>query len=125
MIATREARLGRAQNAFPFYFRVAGLGPLIDKRTWGGLIGISGVPGLVDGGSVTAPTFRMYDVDGRWFAEGHGVEPDIVVEEDPTQLAKGVDPQLERAIEDVMRRVKELTPAPGRPQYERRTAPSN
>jgi tricorn protease len=116
---------GSGGDAFPFYFRMAALGPLIGKRTWGGLIGISGVPGLVDGGSVTAPTFRMYDVEGRWFAEGHGVEPDIVVEEDPTQLAKGVDPQLERAIEDVMRRVKEFEPAPGRPEYERRTAPTN
>jgi tricorn protease len=116
---------GSGGDAFPFYFRAAGLGPLIGKRTWGGLIGISGLPGLIDGGNVTAPTFRMYGVDGRWFAEGHGVEPDIVVDEDPTQLARGVDPQLERAIDEVLRRVREMRPAPGRPEYEKRTAPVN
>ena len=68
---------GSGGDAFPFYFREAGLGPLIGTRTWGGLIGISGSPDLVDGGDVTVPTFRMYDVRGKWFAEGHGVEPDI------------------------------------------------
>ena len=68
---------GSGGDAFPFYFRQAGLGPLIGTRTWGGLIGISGAPSLVDGGGVTVPTFRMYDPKGEWFAEGHGVEPDI------------------------------------------------
>ena len=68
---------GSGGDAFPFYFREAGLGPLIGTRTWGGLIGISGAPSLVDGGGVTVPTFRMYDPKGRWFAEGHGVDPDI------------------------------------------------
>jgi tricorn protease len=111
---------GSGGDAFPTYFRQAGLGPLIGSRTWGGLIGISGSPGLVDGGSVTVPTFRMYDPDGTWFAEGHGVEPDIPVEEDPTQLAKGTDPQLERAIKEVLERIAKLPPAPQRPPYERR-----
>ena len=111
---------GSGGDAFPFYFRQAGLGPLIGTRTWGGLIGISGAPGLVDGGSVTVPTFRMYDPQGKWFAEGHGVEPDIRVDEDPTLLAKGTDPQLQRAIAEVMERVKQQPPAPPRPAYERR-----
>jgi tricorn protease len=63
----------------------------------------------------------MYDVRGRWFAEGHGVEPDIKVEEDPAQLAKGTDPQLERAIAEVVRLVKEKPPTPpARPAYEKR-----
>ena len=115
---------GSGGDAFPFYFREAGLGPLVGTRTWGGLIGISGAPGLVDGGSVTVPTFRMYDVRGKWFAEGHGVEPDIPVDEDPTQLAKGVDPQLERAIGEVMTRLKSSPPAPKRPEYERRVPPT-
>jgi tricorn protease len=65
----------------------------------------------------------MYDVKGKWFAEGHGVDPDIPVDEDPSQLAKGVDPQLERAIEEALRRVKEQPPVPPRPEWERRTAP--
>ena len=111
---------GSGGDAFPTYFRQAGLGPLIGTRTWGGLIGISGAPLLVDGGNVTVPTFRMYDPKGEWFAEGHGVEPDIRVEEDPTQLAKGSDPQLERAIKEVMARVAKTPPAPARPAPERR-----
>jgi tricorn protease len=111
---------GSGGDAFPYYFREAGLGPLIGTRTWGGLIGISGAPPLVDGGSVTVPTFRMYDPKGQWFAEGHGVEPDIRVDENPTELAKGRDGQLERAIDEVMRRVEQLPPAPPHPPYERR-----
>jgi tricorn protease len=115
---------GSGGDAFPFYFREAGLGPLIGTRTWGGLIGISGSPGLVDGGAVTVPTFRMYDAKGKWFAEGYGVDPDIPVDENPTELAKGVDPQLERAIQEVMARIKAQPGLPSRPQYERRTAPA-
>ncbi len=111
---------GSGGDAFPFYFREAKLGPLIGTRTWGGLIGISGAPSLVDGGTVTVPTFRMYGVDGQWFAEGHGVEPDIRVDEDPTALARGGDPQLERAIDEVTARLKTLPPAPGPPPFERR-----
>jgi tricorn protease len=115
---------GSGGDAFPFYFREAGLGPLIGTRTWGGLIGISGAPGLIDGGNLTVPTFRMYDVRGQWFAEGHGVDPDIPVDEDPSQLAKGVDTQLERAIQEVIQRIKNQKPVAPRPQYERRTPPT-
>jgi len=97
---------GSGGDAFPDYFRKAGLGPLIGTRTWGGLIGISGVPQLIDGGRVTVPTFRMYDPDGKWFKEGHGVDPDIEVNEDPTSLAKGSDTQLEKAIEVVLQSIK-------------------
>jgi tricorn protease len=111
---------GSGGDAFPFYFREAKLGPLVGTRTWGGLIGVSGAPELVDGGGFTVPTFRMYDVRGNWFAEGVGVEPDIKVEENPTELAKGVDPQLERAISEAMTQLKTAPPAPARPKYERR-----
>ena len=111
---------GSGGDAFPTYFRQAGLGPLIGTRTWGGLIGISGAPALVDGGTVTVPTFRMYDPKGQWFAEGHGVEPDIVVDEDPTQLAKGTDPQLQRAIAEVQARMAQQPTVPARPAYEKR-----
>jgi tricorn protease len=113
---------GSGGDAFPFYFREAGLGPLIGMPTWGGLIGISGVPGLVDGGGVTVPTFRMYDPEGRWFAEGVGVEPDIRVEENPTEMARGRDPQLERAIQEAMRLIEASPPLePGRPRYQDRS----
>ena len=93
---------GSGGDAFPDYFRKAGLGPIIGMRTWGGLIGISGVPSLIDNGSVTVPTFRMYDPDGKWFLEGYGVDPDIEVPQDFEQLSKGTDVQLERAIKEVM-----------------------
>ncbi|MEZ4941077.1 MAG: PDZ domain-containing protein [Saprospiraceae bacterium] len=112
---------GSGGDAFPDYFRKAGLGPLIGTRTWGGLIGISGVPYLIDGGSVTVPTFRMYDPDGTWFLEGHGVDPDIEVPEDPTALAQGKDPQLDRAIQEVLKKVQEMPAAvPPRPKAEKR-----
>ncbi len=112
---------GSGGDAFPDYFRKAGLGPLIGTRTWGGLIGITGAPTLIDGGNVTVPTFRMYNPDGTWFKEGHGVDPDIEVKEDPTQLAKGIDPQLERGIQEVMKAVKANPPAmPKQPPYEKR-----
>jgi tricorn protease len=94
---------GSGGDAFPDYFRKRELGPLIGTRTWGGLIGISGAPGLIDGGYVTVPTFRMFDPDGKWFLEGYGVDPDIEVVEDFEQLAKGKDMQLEKGIEEVMR----------------------
>jgi len=92
---------GSGGDAFPDYFRKAKLGPLVGSRTWGGLIGISGSPQLIDGGVVTVPTFRMYDPDGAWFREGHGVDPDINVKEDAASLARGQDVQLERAIEEI------------------------
>lgn len=113
---------GSGGDAFPDYFRKAGLGPLIGTRTWGGLIGISGNPGLIDGGSVTVPTFRMYNPDGKWFAEGYGVAPDIEVPEDPTALAKGTDPQLERAIQEVLKQLEKAPKSvPARPAKEDRS----
>jgi tricorn protease len=112
---------GSGGDAFPDFFRKSGIGPLIGTRTWGGLIGISGAPGLIDGGNVTVPTFRQYNPDGTWFKEGHGVDPDIEVLEDPTTLSKGVDVQLEKAIEEVMRLHKLNPPInPKQPPYEKR-----
>lgn len=97
---------GSGGDAFPDYFRKKGLGPLIGSRTWGGLIGISGAPGLIDGGNITVPSFRMYNTDGTWFKEGHGVDPDIDVPEDLAAMAKGNDPQLERAITEIKQLLK-------------------
>jgi len=112
---------GSGGDAFPDYFRKAKLGPLVGARTWGGLIGITGAPALIDGGSVTVPTFRMYDPDGKWFKEGHGVDPDIEVPEDPGMLSNGVDVQLERAIKEALRLLKENPPVnPKQPEYEKR-----
>jgi tricorn protease len=114
---------GSGGDAFPDYFRKKKLGALIGTRTWGGLIGISGVPQLIDGGSITAPTFRMYNPDGSWFKEGHGVDPDIEVPEDLTAMAKGTDPQLEKAISEVKDQIKKKGfTRPVRPSVENRKA---
>jgi tricorn protease len=111
---------GSGGDAFPDYFRKAGLGPLIGTRTWGGLIGISGAPGLIDGGGITVPTFRMYNPDGTWFKEGHGVDPDILLPEDLAQGARGKDNQLERAITEITELMKKGFTPPSRPAPESR-----
>ncbi len=114
---------GSGGDCFPTFFREAKLGSLIGERTWGGIIGISGVPQLIDGGFVTVPTFRQYDPSGQWFAEGHGVDPDIAVAEDPGVLARGVDQQLDAGIQEVERQLQSRpVAAPKRPPYQNRTA---
>ena len=112
---------GSGGDAFPDYFRKKNLGPLIGNRTWGGLIGISGVPGLIDGGTVTVPTFRMFNPDGSWFKEGHGVDPDIKVDEDLGMMAKGIDPQLEKGIAEIKSLLQNKGyKVPATPGYEKR-----
>lgn len=101
---------GSGGDAFPDYFRKAELGPLIGTSTWGGLIGLTGAPTLIDGGTVTVPTFRMFNPDGTWFAEGVGVPPDIQVIDDPTALARGIDPQIDRAVREMLRALDENPP---------------
>ena len=90
---------GSGGDMFPWLFRHNELGPIIGTRTWGGLVGISGNPGLIDGGYTAVPTFGFYETDGTWGIEGHGVEPDIEVVDDPGLMLDGQDPQLEKAIE--------------------------
>lgn len=97
---------GSGGDAFPDYFQKKKLGPVIGSRTWGGLIGLSGTPALIDNGVITVPTFRMYNPDGTWFREGHGVDPDIPVAEDLAAMAKGTDPQLERGIKEIKDQLK-------------------
>ncbi len=93
---------GSGGDALPWYFRKTGIGPLIGKRTWGGLVGIYDYPQLMDGGSVTAPRLAFYNPNGEWEVENHGVAPDIEVEFDPQAWRAGRDPQLEKAAEVVM-----------------------
>ncbi len=83
---------------------------------------MTGAPLLIDGGHVTVPTFSIYDTNGEWVIEGHGVDPDIAVVDDPAQLAKGVDPQLERAIEEVLGDLRMRSgAAPKKPVYPNRS----
>jgi len=102
---------GSGGDAFPFYFKMQNLGPVIGKRTWGGLVGISHNLPLVDGGSVTMPDFGMYDgKQGKWLVENHGVDPDIEVENSPSLMVDGHDPQLERAIQYCVDELKKNPP---------------
>ena len=116
-----NGQAGSGGDAFPWFFREMDAGVLVGERTWGGLIGPASGHQLIDGGFYTAPPGRLYRNDGQWFAEGHGVEPDIPVTDHPGELAKGNDPQLDAAIAELMRRIREDPPAlPAPPADERR-----
>jgi tricorn protease len=109
---------GSGGDCFPFYFKQSGLGPLIGTRTWGGLIGITGAPSLIDGGGITVPTIGIYSTTGEWIIEGYGVDPDIEVVDDPGEMARGKDPQLERGVAEVMKALKKNPPTqPKKPKY--------
>ncbi len=104
-------------DIFPYRFKTLGLGKLIGKRTWGGVIGIRDSLPLVDGGQFFKPEFAPYSKDGKqWIVEGHGVDPDIVVDNDPTKEFKGEDQQLDRAIQEILDELKtkryQLPPPP-------------
>ncbi len=101
---------GSGGDLLPWMFRKFGLGKLVGKRTWGGLVGILGFPVLMDGGRVTAPDLAIFTEEG-WVVENVGVPPDIEVEQDPAAVAAGKDPQLDRAIEVVLEELAK-NPAP-------------
>lgn len=98
---------GSGGDFLPYSFREMKIGTLIGTRTWGGLIGISANPNLVDGGFLTVPFFRFFDTQGRWTVENQGVAPDIEVTLDPIAANQGRDTQLERAIQEVLRQLQE------------------
>ncbi len=96
---------GSGGDFLPYSFKRMGLGPLIGKRTWGGLIGISNIPPLMDGGNMTVPVFRFFTPEREWRVENEGVAPDIDVDLDPSAVNRGRDTQLEAAIANVMQRL--------------------
>jgi tricorn protease len=109
---------GSGGDALPWYFRKAGIGQLVGKRTWGGLVGIGGYPELIDGGRVTAPRAAIYGLNGDWEVENHGIPPDVEVDLDPAAWRQGHDAQLEKAIEVVMQQLKDHPlPQIKRPPY--------
>mgnify|MGYP003575349139 FL=1 len=94
-----------AGENFAYYFRKLKLGPLVGSRTWGGLTGINPVPSLIDGGSLNVPGAPFSD-RGEWIIEGHGIEPDVVVEDDPgSRTEMGIDPQLQAAVREMMKAI--------------------
>jgi tricorn protease len=112
---------GSGGDAFPWFFQTLKVGPVIGERTWGGLIGPATGHQTIDGGFYTAPPGRLYGPDGTWFAEGHGVDPDIPVVDDQGAMAKGGDPQLEAGITEVLRLIRENpVRLPPPPAFERR-----
>ena len=118
MVCIINEYAGSGGDALPYYFREKGLGPLIGTRTWGGLVGISrGIP-LMDGGYVTVPEFAFMNLKGQWDVENHGVDPDIEVDNRPDLVVRGEDPQLEKAIEVILKKMKEEPmKLPSRPEY--------
>jgi len=127
MIINQSA--GSGGDAMPWYFRKANLGTLVGVKTWGGLVGIGGYPTLMDGGHVMAPRYAIYGLNGEWEVEGHGITPDIEVENLPKDVAAGHDPQLERAVSIVLEQLKEhpvpTAPIPPYPNYHQRDGLGN
>ena len=109
---------GSGGDLFPFLFKHAKVGKLIGTRTWGGVIGVFGNPRLIDGAYLTAPNITMYENDGTLTMEGHGVDPDIEVIDDPALMVDGGDPQLDAAIKHMLEEI-ETNPysPPARPAY--------
>jgi tricorn protease len=108
-------------DLFPYRFKQEKLGKLIGKRSWGGVVGIRGSLPLVDGGTLNRPEFSRYDVAGKeWIIEGHGVDPDIVIDNDPAKEYAGEDQQLQKAIEVILEELKTqektLPPVPPYPK---------
>lgn len=109
---------GSGGDLFPYYFRAAGIGKLIGTRTWGGVVGIGGFPALIDGAVVTTPNFAFFENEKKWGIEGHGVDPDIEVLDDPALMLEGGDPQLDAAIKLMLDSIQDRTYKPiARPPY--------
>ena len=115
MVAILNENSASDGDIFPYMFREAGLGPLIGKRSWGGVVGITNRGNLIDGGTVNVPEFALANTKGEYIIEGYGVDPDIEVENDPRSVIAGRDPQLERAVQEVLKRLSSPVKLPARP----------
>ena len=102
---------GSGGDFLPYAFRLNGIGPLMGTRTWGGLIGISANPSLIDGGRLTVPYFRFFDVNYEWTVENQGVAPDIEVHLDPVRTNAGEDSQLSAAVQKLLEDLETFEPS--------------
>ncbi|MDH3197817.1 MAG: S41 family peptidase, partial [Candidatus Krumholzibacteria bacterium] len=106
MVCLTDRHAGSGGDMLPMEFQLRGMGPVIGTRTWGGLVGVSMWIGLIDGGGLSAPDYRIYDAQGKWVVENKGVQPDIVVDLDTAEMARGYDAQLMKAIEVLKQQIK-------------------
>ena len=119
LVVNRQAGSGGDELALEF--RQKGMGPVIGTRTWGGLVGVSMFIDLVDGSGLNVPDYRIYTPEGEWVVENRGVTPDIEVELDPAEMARGHDAQLQKGIEVILERIETDPPiAPTHPPFPRR-----
>jgi tricorn protease len=116
MVALLNENSASDGDIFPYMFREAGLGSLIGKRSWGGVVGITNRGTLIDGGVVNVPEFALTNTKGEYIIEGYGVDPDIEVDNDPKSVIAGHDPQLERAVQEVMKKLAQPLKLPARPK---------
>ncbi|HSE98191.1 MAG TPA: S41 family peptidase, partial [Blastocatellia bacterium] len=124
MVALLNENSASDGDIFPAMFREAGLGPLIGKRSWGGVVGITNRGPLIDGGTIFVPESGFASAKGEWIIEGYGVDPDIEVENDPKSVIEGRDPQLERGVTEIMKKIKDRpVRLPARPAPPVKTQP--
>jgi len=116
MIALLNENSASDGDIFPYMFRAAGLGQLVGKRSWGGVVGISNRGTLIDGGVVNVPQSALANPQGEYIIEGHGVDPDIEVDNDPKSVLAGHDPQLERAVAELMKKLTSPNKLPPHPK---------
>jgi len=116
LLTNRQA--GSGGDMLPMEFQLKKMGPVIGTRTWGGLVGISMFLRLIDGGGLTAPDYRIYSPEGRWIVENVGIQPDIVVDLDPMEMARGHDAQLMKGVEVLLKQIQEAPiTEPSRPAF--------
>jgi tricorn protease len=116
LVCLTNRQAGSGGDMLPHLFHEKGMGPVIGTRSWGGLVGVSMWIGMVDGGGLSAPDYRVYDPAGKWVVENKGVAPDIAVELDPADFGTGRDAQLQKALDVLMKKIKD-EPRPW-PQHE-------
>ena len=108
-------------DLFPWQFKHYKIGTTIGTRSWGGVVGIRGSLPFIDGGTLNRPEFAPFDQNGNWIIEGHGVDPDIVIDNNPYDEFNGVDAQLDKAIEVILEQMKDWPEAPAIPEWPDKT----
>lgn len=107
LVCLTNRQAGSGGDMLPMEFKMRNMGPVIGTRTWGGLVGVSMFINLIDGSGISAPDYRIYDPNGKWIVENVGIEPDIVVDLNSAEMARGYDAQLMKGIEVLLEKIKE------------------